>query len=263
MTNPEITTNLANLEKEHEKYIAQYNEQFRAGKNLDAENTAALIERTEKQYNALSLTDFYQRNVVPENQFASIRNACTEVYYTVIGHKVKKDGSLVIGWEAVSRNKKVDLYSLCRTYKFETSWIHALEQFTYRLCLRTAQDVMSDKEYKRWLKVMQTTSPFAMRKLSRQVDLGDTPCSNTQIGKTLQSIVNLIAQQDETKSGDDFIKTNNKDVKFLVNGFSSLSSKELLGLNTAAPSKMKELFLRVMHRVVTNSEYGVGYRIQK
>ena len=263
MTNPEITTNLANLEKEHAKYIAQYNEQFRAGKTLDAEGTATLIERVEKQYNALSLSDFYQRNVVPENQLASIRNACTEVYYTVIGNKVKKDGKIILGLEATSRNKKVDLHTMCRTYKFETSWIYPLEQFTYRLCLRTAQDVMSKKEYKRWYNVMQHTAPFAMRKLSRQIDLGETPCSNTQIGKTLQSIVDKIANQDETKSGDDFIKTNNADVRFLVSGFTSLSAKDLLGLNTAAPTKMKELFLRVMHRVVTNGEYGVGYRIQK
>ncbi len=118
------------------------------------------------------------------------------------------------------------------------AWIHAAEKFNYHLTIRAAKRVGATVN----------SNAFAMNEVSRQIDMGKNPCSNTQMLKTLQSIIDMML-------GDGF-KATSHDVNYLVDCYSNDSKKSKTSITLANHKTLRNYLKKICYRILTN---GTGY----
>ena len=101
-----------------------------------------------------------------------------------------------------------------------------------------------------------------MNKLAREIDLGGTPDSNTQICKQLQMVVDAIIYEDNGK-GKNLYRVNNHDVAYLLMVYTQRNNKKVCSVRIAKNSYMHKLVLDVMHRILTGKVYDLEFQMTK
>ena len=95
---------------------------------------------------------------------------------------------------------------------------------------------------------------FAMSNIAREIDLGKSPTSKTNILKTLQSIITAML-------GEGY-KATSHDVNFLMSTYSKKNRKALT-VTTANHKTLRGLLAEICHRIVTDKQYAVDYKAVK
>ena len=107
--------------------------------------------------------------------------------------------------------------------------------------------------------IKQICDSFYMNKLARQIELGETPDSNTAICKQLQQVLDGILYEDNGK-GKNVYRVNNHDVAYLLMCYTK-RGKKTLSVAVAKNAYMHRLIADVAHRIVTNKAYDLEYRM--
>lgn len=155
----------------------------------------------------------------------------------------------------VDTKKTIDLFTLhryCKGIGKDSNWVYKLEKFNYLLAYKAVLGITKGDDQKAKLDKLKKT--YAMDKVSRDIDMGKTPTSNTQVLKALDALI--AATLGEEYHGLSI------DAKFLL----EIYTKEGKGaLNVVLPthSRFCGKFLRVLHRIVTNGTYGAEYKEEK
>jgi len=117
-----------------------------------------------------------------------------------------------------------------------------------RLTLKIAKDLGIPKA-----EITRIDNSFAMEAMAREIDLGKSPTSNTQLVKHMQAVL------DELCPG--LGKVNGHDVKYAL--YASSKRKGLGKVSTAKHTALLAVLTDVFHRVAVNGVYSVDYKTVK
>ena len=189
--------------------------------------------------------------------FATCRDAEKPMHHAILTYywegirvKEKKDNDT----GGIERNietalKPIDLGELRKFMNNElganTSWLYTAEKLNFYLTYRAA-DRMGASAVKKLLE--SKTDCFQMNKLAREIDMGKTPCSNTNLLKTLQRVVTEML-------GEGYNVTSH-DVNYLVDCYSNDNKKSKTAITAANHRTLRNYLKKICYRVLTN---GAGY----
>lgn len=239
-----------------ESIVAKINEYNESLKENDLAKCARLeqeLKDTEAAYAEAKCIEVFGELAQSENP---VKAAVAMHSYLVVSHKIKREEGSITGFEIVEdKVRQIDLVKFFEFIKQPTMWKYSVEKFNQLLALRTATELKMTKA-----QIQKICDSFYMNDLSRQVEMGGTPDSNTAICKQLQMVVDAILFEDNGK-GKNVYRVNNHDVAYLLMCYTKRSNKKLLTVAVAKNAYIHRLVLDVMHRIVTGKSYDLEYRM--
>ena len=249
MTQAERVAELATLQAKVEELVSQWNELTRT-KDAKAEDIQKINEQTEEAVNRHAAVSREMCYTECKNAENPIIHAVTKLSFDTIGIRDEKDSDTgLITRTVVERTKYINLLDLnkyCGGIGADSQWVYMLEKFNCVLTAKKAEDL--------GIKLKDISDSYAMNDISKKIDLGKNPCSNTQILKTLQSIVTAML-------GEEY-KATSHDVNYL-NSVYSKKGKKALAVSCANHRYLCDYIARICHRVVTGASYEVEYKVKK
>ncbi len=263
MTTTEINEKLAQLKIEAETLTNQYNEFYQEGKFSEASDIDTKIQEKINEYTQTARTFVFDRIIETENP---MKTAVTMLRYRTIAAKDgKTDGEEKIPVRTIVEvEKTINLNALAKyakehggkTIGHDEKWPHMVQKLNFLLCAKVCTEIgvpAPDGKLKP-VKPEQVNGSFAMSEIARELNMGGTPTSKTQLLKQLQMVVTAML-------GDGF-KATSHDVGFLVNAYTRKSAKALT-LACANNNQMTNLCAEICHRIVTEAAYNAIYKHAK
>ena len=131
----------------------------------------------------------------------------------------------------------------------DKTWIYQVERFNMCMTAQRAQDLGCSAE-----NLKDINDSYAMSEIAKQVQLGKNPCSNTQLLKTLATIITAML-------GEGY-KPNSHDVAFLKSVYAK-KGKAALTVACANHKNFRNYIAEVCHRIVTGGIYTVEFKKAK
>ena len=238
-----ITKGLPEILADHKEALASYNEALRAGKSLEE---MSRIEETIREVESSYATA--KKNTV----FADLKKTENPVLegvklysYEVLGHKLKREDGVVTGVEASTRDKCVDLVDLCGFCGLPTAWKYRVERLNLVLATRAAKELGYDG-----VRLRQMIDAWVLSDLAKREKMGETPMSNAQCAKLLQSVVDAILPEQG-------FKCNNWDVAFLLMAHTERDKRAKCSVRVIRGQYLYNVVLDVLNRIVTGGQYNV------
>lgn len=166
--------------------------------------------------------------------------AIEKFFYPAIRIKVQRDKETgLITREIEDTEKNIDLGELHAKLGgigADKQWINAVEKFNYHLTARAAQRVNAKVDMDK----------FRLKDKSKQFSLGANPCSNTQMLKTLQGIVEMML-------GEGY-KATSHDVNYLVDCYANDNKRSKTGVTLANHKTLRMYMKKVCYRILTGGK---------
>lgn len=160
----------------------------------------------------------------------------------------RKEGVILAEYSIEDAEKPIDLRKLhkyCGGIGKDQNWIYLAEKLNFLLTAQKASDLgIAD--------LAIISDSYAMSSIARDLDMGKTPTSKTNILKTLQSIVTAMV-------GEEF-KATSHDVNFLMSVYSKKSNKKALTVTCANHRWMAQYLMEICHRIVLSKGYEIDYK---
>ena len=177
----------------------------------------------------------------------AMKYAIKEFFFPVIKVKETKDKDTdTVIRSIIEAERPIDLGDMHKKLGgigADTNWIYRAEKFNYHLTIRAAERVGAKVK----------SDAFAMNEVSRAIEMGKNPCSNTQMLKTLQSIVDMMLG---TKEDGSQYKAVSHDVNYLVDCYSNDNKKSKTSITAANHKTLRHYLKKVCYRILTD---GKGY----
>lgn len=249
LSHDEAVKKLTGLRTEVESLVASYNEAYQAGKFEESLKLSKAIEEKVNEYTSVARDDTFE---ACKNSADPMLTAVTMLSFVTIGTKDEQKGDDAIPVRiVVDKERQIDLFKL---YKYcgekgigaDPKWLYMAEQLNMLLTAQKAQDLGLDPKV--------VNDSFAMSNIAREIDLGKSPTSKTNILKTLQGIITAML-------GEGY-KATSHDVNFLMSTYSKKNRKALT-VTTANHKTLRGLLAEICHRIVTDKQYAVDYKAVK
>ena len=249
LSHDEAVKKMNGLRTEVEGLVSSYNEAYQAGKFEEAMKLSKAIEEKVNEYTSVVRDDCFE---ACKNSKDPMLTAVTLLSFVTIGVKDEQKGDDAIPVRiVVDKERHIDLFKL---YKYcgekgigaDPKWLYMAEQLNMLLTAQKAQDLGLDPK--------KVNDSFAMSNIAREIDLGKSPTSKTNILKTLQSIITAML-------GEGY-KAASHDVNFLMSAYSKKNRKALT-ITTANHKTLRGLLAEICHRIVTGKTYAVDYKAVK
>ena len=250
-------TNMETAKRDLDAAIKAYNNAVRM-KNLDdmnKYNNACVSAKTLYNDNARSM--FY----------AECCNASDPLLEAVKVHSYKgisfrdkkeKDCDLVIReatepeyYVQLAAFKKFAEAALGRTIGADDRWLPMIEKFTQLITFYAAQEIGIDPK--------MIADTYAIRAIAKEIEMGKTPTSKTQIQKQLQEVVTAMLGEGNEELN---FKVTTHDAAFIRLLFAK-KSRRALTVAAASSKEMTALVAQVCHRIATGEDYRIEYRVPK
>lgn len=193
--------------------------------------------------------------------------------FLVYTHKLIKVEGVVTGMEcSETKRVQIDLVKFANSCGLPSDWVLEAQKFNKLLCLRTAKELgISDKD------IAKIDDSFAMNKLLKAKECGETPDSNTKLLKALQGVIDKVlfteatAEEMITPEGTPVknptgtknrYRANNSDVKYLVATYTK-KGKTALSVAVSKNKAFIDTIADVLHRITTDNRYSVEYQAVK
>lgn len=236
-----------------EMKINEYNEALKENDLTKANKALQDLKDAEAAYADAKCMEVFAELAKTENP---VKAAIAKHSYSVVSHKVKHEENQPAFFEITGdKVRQIDLVRFFEYIKESTMWKYSVERFNQLLALRAANELKMTKD-----QIKKICDSFYMNSLSRQIDMGKTPDSNTAICKQLQQVFDEILYEDND-SGKNIYRVNSHDVAYLLMCYTKRSNKKLLTVSVAKNVYMHRLILDIMHRVVTGKTYDLEYRM--
>lgn len=171
--------------------------------------------------------------------------AILEFFFPVIKVKETKEQETgVVVRSIIDAERPIDLGDLHKKLRgvgADHNWIYMVEKLNYYLTLRAAKR----------MNVEVKADAYKLKEISRDIELGKNPLSNTNILKTLQTVVTAML-------GDGY-KATSHDVNYLVDVYSNDNKKSKTGITAANHKTLRNYMKKVCYRIVTG---GKGYDVE-
>lgn len=160
--------------------------------------------------------------------------AATALTFETLKHKDKEDENGIKSREIVTAERPLDFV--------------ALESFFVERGKKFGADVKTVAE------------KFATPTQARDIDLGKTPTSNTQLLKQLQMIIDSMLYVEGEKGN--IYKANSHDVGYLLSLYAK-KGRGVLSVAAARPKYLEKLITEILHRIVTEKSYNIEFKEKK
>lgn len=200
------------------------------------------LEETINYYTAVSKSNCYDAAKKSGNP---MEYAVLHFFFPSIRVKetVDKDTKVVLR-EIVDVEKPIDLVNMHSKISggigADSKWFGAIQKFNYHLTLRAADRVGAKVN----------SDAMILNDIARAIELGKNPCSNTQMLKTLQGIVDMML-------GEGY-KVTSHDVNYLVDCYANDNRKSKTSITLANHKTLAGYLKKICHRILTNS---TGYDV--
>lgn len=228
--------------------IAAYNAAMAAN---DAKAMAAAeneIKENEKEYASQSQSDLFSECKTAENPILAVIKVG---FFDVLKHEFNRQDGKITGMALANGEKQIDLKRLFSYYQKPDLWKYKIERLGELLCERTAADIEAAT-------ATQIRQTYKMSEKGKDCKLECNPTSNTSLLKALQTIIDEILFEDDGK-GKNVHRANNRDVKYLLNCFTSRGGK--LTVKCANNNTLTRLIAEIMYRITNGYAYGVKYKM--
>ena len=191
----------------------------------------------EECFTALKATDDPMLAAVKQLTFPTIR---------IVDKKVGEETKIPVS-SIEDSEKVIDLLKLHKAVEGgigqNKQWAVMVEKFNFLMTAQKAVDLGIDPK--------AIHDSYAMSDIARQIDMGKTPTSKTNILKTLQAIVAAMV-------GEEY-KATSHDVNFLMSVYSRKNRKALT-VTCANHKYMRQYLMEICHRIVEGKTYAVDYK---
>lgn len=240
--------NLTKIREEIVKLIDKYNDLVWSGKakQKDLDDLDEKMKKLVKDYTSLKENEVFL--AIKETEDPMLE-AVKRLTFTTIAIKDEKSGDAdaqTVTRTIADKFVEIDLAKLQKKIGkigHDPNWIYAVEKFNCLLTMRAAQDLGLDPK--------EVNDSYAMDKLSKEVDLGKNPTSNTNIVKTLQKVIVAMV-------GEEF-KATSHDQKYIDMVYTR-KSREALRVTCGNHRQLRGILAQVCHKLVLGKSYSVDYK---
>ena len=244
MTREEMVTKLAELETSANEKVKLYNEAYQDGRLKDSADINTDLDKIIDEYAGIARSLTYWDCKEAEDP---MRFAVEKLTYEIISTKdEKREGVSVLVRTIVKKDKAIDLRNL---HEFlngigkDTKWIWMVEKLN---CLLTAQ-----KAVDLGINPKEVNDSFAMADIAKEIDLGKTPTSRTNLLRTLNMVVTAMI-------GKEF-KATSHDVAYLMTVYAKKNRKALT-VTCANHKALTGIMAEICHRIILDKTYAVDYK---
>lgn len=243
-----------------EKAIENIAAFVKAGNTESAIAEEKKLKDLEKSYIDLRMTKVFEELCTKDKP---IIEALKMHSFKVPSHKVKSnDKGIIESIETFEKDRQLDLLKFCAHAKLSTSWQYDASKFNKLLCLRAAVELGYDKD-----DIKKLSEKYSLQSKAKEIEMGKTPTSNTQICKLLQKVIDQIVFVPKIVDGEpieeNVYRCNNHDVQYLLALYTK-KGKEKLSVAVSKDDFLRRIIATVLHRVVTNGRYSVeGFKEAK
>ena len=250
-TREEYMQELAEHRAAAEKYALAYNAALIEGKTDEANRIEKQIDTEIEEHGTIAELLAFDTCIKSENPMIT---AVTNLTYDTIARKDTKEKDATIATRSIeTKTKYIDLKKLHKKVSggigADKNWIYMVEQLNMRMTAKCAIDLGCNEE-----DLKKINNSYAMSDLARKIKLGANPCSNTQMLKTLQTIVTAML-------GGEY-KATSHDVEFIKKIYAK-KGRAALAVSCANHTNFRRYIAEVCHRIVTNGSYSVEYKKEK
>jgi len=241
----EKKVNKAELREKAETLVKEYNDAIQSGKYDIGVKLNEEIEQTVNEYTSIARTECFDALKATKDPMLEAVKVLT---YPTIRAKDSKVGDEKIPVRSIEDiEKPIDLLKL---HKYvggdgigkDKQWVHMVEKLNYLMTAAKAVDLGIDPK---------SINDYAMSDISKSIDLGKTPCSKTNILKTVQAIVTAMV-------GEEY-KATSHDVAFLMSIYSR-KNRAALTVTCANHKYMRQYMAEICHRIVLGKSYALEYK---
>ena len=176
----------------------------------------------------------------------AMKYAITTFFFPIIKLKETKDKDTgIVIRSIVDAERPIDIGDLHKKVGgigADKNWLYRAQKLNFHLTIRAAQRVGATVN----------SDAFTMHEVARAMDMGKNPCSNTQMLKTLQSVVDMML-------GEGY-KATSHDVNYLVDCYSNDNKKSKTSITAANHRTLIGYLKKVCYRILTN---GTGYGVEQ
>ena len=251
-----------------EKEVTRFNESFTLDNADEAKairaDASTVIEELVSDYNKVVKIENYRSFMEDDNPMVKAIMTLTIPLFKV--RTLTNDDGVVTGMDTHDSDgnlnityKCIDLVDFDKyaewTLGYEKGWQYKLEKFNQLMCLKVALELGLTKA-----NVDKIAKTFYLSKVAEKMEMGETPTSNTQALKDLQSVIDGIIYEDN--GGKNKYKATSHDIAY-IDHLIAKRGKSLLTVSVVNSRTTRELVTAVLHRILTNGKYSVDYRKRK
>lgn len=129
---------------------------------------------------------------------------------------------------------------------YDKNWVSVVQKVNFLLTARKAVELGLDPT--------EVNDSYSMNSIARQMDMGKTPTSKTQLLKAVQAAVTAMIGEGYTVLA--------RDVNYLLSIYSK-KGRHALTVSCARHGYMRGCLMEICHRIVTDGVYGLDYQQRK
>lgn len=148
-------------------------------------------------------------------------------------------------------------YEKTGVVKHGARWEHRAGKLAYLMTYRVIKDLNLSPE-----QVSHFENYYKIKELAAKEELGETPASNSQICKLLQSIVDLMVYVPSDKGDFNAIKVRSCDAAFLVETFTK-KGRGVGVVECLKGNKIRDYIFEICHMIVSGKSYSAKYPVRK
>lgn len=246
MTNEEKVAKLAELDGKLRGQVKSFNDAMLDGRFNDATKLNSEMEETVGEYAGIARGICFDKLAATENPMLE---AVKQLSYPVLAVKdVKRDkDDAVATREVIEKDRQIDLLKLHKYVEggigHDDKWNNYVEKFNFLMTAQKAVDLGIDPK--------SVNDSYAMSDISKQINMGKTPTSKTNILKTLTKVIQAMI-------GEEY-KPTSHDVAFLLSVYSKKSRKALT-VTCANHKYMRGYLMEICNRIVTDKTYSIEFK---
>lgn len=247
MNREESKAKLAKLEQEVHEFVKKYNEAYQGGKFEDAVKANTEIENRVNEYTSIAREMCFTDCKESADPMMTAIKLLT--YQTIAVKDVKKGDDKVPVREVVPKIRNIDLVKLhkfCGTIGADPQWIHIAQKLNFLMTAKVCTEIGAD--------VKAVNDSYSMTEIAKQIDMGKNPTSNTNLLKSMQTVITAML-------GDGY-KATSHDVRFMDRAYTK-KGRRALTLVCSNHKNFCGIMAEVCHRIVTGKSYDAEYKTIK
>lgn len=236
------------LLKKVEVLVPEYNNAVQNGDFNTANKLNSEIEQAVNEYTSIARDECFKKLASTDDPMLS---AIKQLTFETIKIKDNKVGEEKIPVRTIEQvEKAIDLLKLHKVVEGgigkDKKWAAMIEKLNFLMTAQKAVDLGINPK--------AINDSYAMSDIARQIDMGKTPTSKTNILKTVQAIVTAMI-------GEEY-KAVSHDVNFLMSVYSRKNRKALT-VSCANHKYMRQYMMEICHRIVEGKSYDIQYKQKK
>ena len=243
-----LVLKLEELKKSAEEKAIAYNEAMGDEKVAEALKIQSEIDDIASEYTGTSRQICFE---ACKNSGDPMMAAVKRLTFTTIRAVYKApEGELIEKCSIDEIEKPIALDALhkyCDGIGKDKKWIFYAQKLNLLLTVQKAKDLGVDPK--------SINDSYAIAEIAREIDMGKTPTSKTNMLKTLQMVVTAMV-------GEEF-KATSHDVNYLLTIWAKKSSKKALTVQAARHRSMYGFLMEICHRIVLSKVYDIEVKETK